>query len=62
MAEHLYQQAMRAHHRLGDPDAIRDLLRQLARNLDTVGGEPSEETLELADSLRRGLSRRQTEP
>jgi DNA-binding SARP family transcriptional activator len=57
MAEHVYQQAMRAHHRLGDPDAIRDLLRQLARNLDTVGGEPSEETLQLADALRRDLGR-----
>jgi DNA-binding SARP family transcriptional activator len=57
MAEHLYQQAMRAHHRLGDPDTIRDLLRQLARNLDTVGGEPSEETMKLADTLRRDLNR-----
>jgi DNA-binding SARP family transcriptional activator len=60
MAEHVYQQAMRAQHRLGDADAIRGLLRQLARNLDTVGGEPSEETLELAGSLRRDLNRHQS--
>jgi two-component SAPR family response regulator len=57
MAEHLYQQAMRAHHRLGDPHAIRDLLRQLARNLDQVDGEPSEQTIALADTLRRDLTR-----
>jgi DNA-binding SARP family transcriptional activator len=57
MAEHVYQQAMRAQHRLGDPQAIRDLLRQLAHHLDQVGGEPSEQTIELADTLRRDLNR-----
>jgi hypothetical protein len=60
MAEHVYQQAMRAHHCLGDAEAIRGLLRQLARNLDTVGGEPSEETLKLADALKRDLGRSQS--
>jgi two-component SAPR family response regulator len=54
-SESLYQQAMRAHHRPGDPDTIRDLLRQLARNLDTIDAEPSDETLQLAATLRHDL-------
>jgi DNA-binding SARP family transcriptional activator len=58
LAEPVFQEAMRAHHRIGDPEAIRELLRQLSRNLDQVGAEPSDETLELAASLRSDLQRR----
>jgi DNA-binding SARP family transcriptional activator len=58
LAEPVYQQAMRAYHRIGDPEAIRELLRQLSRNLDQVGAEPSDETLELAASLRSDLQQR----
>jgi hypothetical protein len=47
MAEHVYQQAMRACHRLGDAQAIQTLLRQLARHLDSIGAHPDDNTIEL---------------
>lgn len=50
-AETLYQAAMRAHAALGDPAAIRDLQRQLARSLDEIDTEVSDETTALARSL-----------
>ncbi len=56
--EHLAQQSMRAYHRLGDLDAIRAVLRRLALALDEIGAEPSVETADLADQLRRDLIRR----
>jgi len=51
--EEVAQQAMRAQHRLGDPDAIRSVLRRLALALDEIGAEPSEQTTQLAEQLRR---------
>jgi hypothetical protein len=42
---------VRAHHRLGDADAIRSLLRQLTLALSELDVEPSEVTVELADRL-----------
>jgi DNA-binding SARP family transcriptional activator len=56
MAETVYRQAMQACHRTGDAETIRKLLRQLASQLDTVGGEPADETIELADKLRTELN------
>ncbi|MFI7208071.1 BTAD domain-containing putative transcriptional regulator [Micromonospora aurantiaca (nom. illeg.)] len=57
-AEALYQAAMRAHAALGDAAAIRDLHRQLARSLDEIDTEVSDETTTLARALaaraRRG--------
>jgi DNA-binding SARP family transcriptional activator len=55
MAEAVYRQAMRACHRTGDAATIRALLRHLAGQLDTVGGEPADETIELAEKLRADL-------
>ncbi|WP_305792240.1 BTAD domain-containing putative transcriptional regulator, partial [Micromonospora sp. 15K316] len=61
-AEVLYQQAMRAHARLGKLDTIRALRRTLTRRLAEIDAEPSDDTLTLADRLatelrqpRRGL-------
>ncbi|MEV4813862.1 BTAD domain-containing putative transcriptional regulator [Micromonospora avicenniae] len=61
-AEVLYQQAMRAHARLGNLDTIRALRRTLTRRLAEIDAEPSDDTLALADRLatdlrqpRRGL-------
>jgi nucleoid-associated protein YgaU/DNA-binding SARP family transcriptional activator len=56
--EEVCQQAMRAYARLGDAEAIRSLLRQLALALDDIGAEPSEDTIALADDLRRDLDHR----
>ncbi|WP_406106268.1 BTAD domain-containing putative transcriptional regulator [Micromonospora globbae] len=50
-AEALYQAAMRAHAALGDATAIRDLHRQLARSLDEIDTEISDETTALARAL-----------
>ncbi|MGC4808733.1 BTAD domain-containing putative transcriptional regulator [Micromonospora sp. DT233] len=50
-AEALYQAAMRAHAALGDAPAIRDLHRQLARSLDEIDTEVSDETTALAGAL-----------
>jgi DNA-binding SARP family transcriptional activator len=58
MAEAVYRQAMQACHRIGDAETIRNLLRQLAGQLDTVGGEPAAETIELAEKLRAELNQR----
>jgi DNA-binding SARP family transcriptional activator len=62
MAEHVYQQAMRAHHRLGDPHTIQTLLRQLTRHLDSIGAQPHDHTIELAGQLRHDLTRRAHPP
>jgi DNA-binding SARP family transcriptional activator len=56
--EQVYQQAMRAHHRLGDADAIRSLLRQLTLALGELDVQPGQDTLDLADRLRRDLEAR----
>jgi DNA-binding SARP family transcriptional activator len=56
--EEVCQQAMRAYAHLGDAEAIRSLLRQLALALDGIGVEPSEDTVALADDLRRDLDDR----
>ncbi|MFV2021715.1 BTAD domain-containing putative transcriptional regulator [Micromonospora sp. LOL_023] len=56
-AETLYQAAMRAHAALGDPAAIRDLQRQLARSLDEIDTEASDETTALARALVNRLQR-----
>jgi DNA-binding SARP family transcriptional activator len=50
-AEALYQQAMRAHARLGHLDTIRALRRTLTRRLAEIDAEPSDDTLALADHL-----------
>ncbi|WP_446686803.1 BTAD domain-containing putative transcriptional regulator [Plantactinospora siamensis] len=50
-AEPLYQAAMRAHAALDDAAAIRDLHRQLARHLDEIDAEVSDETTALARRL-----------
>lgn len=55
--EEVCQRAMRAWHRLGDGDAIRALLRRLALALDEIGAEPAQDTIALADQLRRDLQR-----
>jgi DNA-binding SARP family transcriptional activator len=62
MAEAVYRQAMRAHHRIGDSQTIRDLLRRLAHQLDTVGAEPADQTIELAEQLHRDLNQRPGRP
>ncbi len=54
-AEALYQAAMRAHATLGDAAAIRDLHRQLARSLNEVDAEVSDETTALARALANQL-------
>ncbi|GAB3147060.1 hypothetical protein GCM10027290_29760 [Micromonospora sonneratiae] len=56
-AETLYQAAMRAHAKLDDPAAIRDLQRQLARSLDDIDTEVSDETTALARALVNRLQR-----
>jgi DNA-binding SARP family transcriptional activator len=53
--EQVYQQAMRAHHHLGDADTIRSLVRQLTLALSELDVQPSEDTLDLAGRLRRDL-------
>jgi DNA-binding SARP family transcriptional activator/nucleoid-associated protein YgaU len=58
MAEAVYRQAMRACHRTGDAETIRSLLRQLTGQLEAVGGEPADETTELAQKLRAELNQR----
>jgi two-component SAPR family response regulator len=50
-AEHLYQAAMRAHADLDDDAAVRDLQRVLARRLDEIDTEVSDETLTLVGEL-----------
>lgn len=55
--EEVCRRAMRAWHRLGDPDAIRALLRRLALALDEIGAEPSPDSVALAEQLRRDLNR-----
>jgi DNA-binding SARP family transcriptional activator len=62
MAEHVYQQAMRAHHHLGDAHTIQTLLRQLARHLDSIGAQPDDHTIEPAGQLRHDLTRRARPP
>jgi DNA-binding SARP family transcriptional activator len=54
--EHLYQQAMRAYRRLGDPDTVLALLRQLTLALSAVDATPSAETVDLCEQLRREMS------
>ncbi|MET7752703.1 BTAD domain-containing putative transcriptional regulator [Micromonospora sp. NPDC005367] len=54
-AEVLYQQAMRAHARLGNLDTIRALRRTLTRRLAEIDAEPSDDTLALADRLATDL-------
>ncbi|MEV0392139.1 BTAD domain-containing putative transcriptional regulator [Polymorphospora rubra] len=66
-AEPLYQQAMRAHAALGQPDQVHALHQALARRLQEIDAEPSPETTALADQLtanvqHRGVGRRKTEP
>ena len=56
MAEQVYRQAMRACGRIGDAETIRALLRQLAGQLEAVGGEPADETTGLAEKLRAELN------
>lgn len=56
-AETLYQQAMRAHARLGHPDTIRALRRTLTRRLADIDAEPCDDTLALADRLLADLHR-----
>jgi DNA-binding SARP family transcriptional activator len=55
MAEPIYRQAMHAWHRLGQPEPIQDLLRQLIRHLEDIEAEPDDETLALAARLRHDL-------
>jgi DNA-binding SARP family transcriptional activator len=50
-AEAAYQQAMRAHAALGQPDAIRALRRTLTRRLEEIDAEPNDDTLILANHL-----------
>ncbi|RKN46158.1 BTAD domain-containing putative transcriptional regulator [Micromonospora endolithica] len=61
-AETLYQQAMRAHARLGHLDTIRALRRTLTRRLTEIDTEPSEDTLALADRLITDLRRPRQNP
>ncbi|MDG4795013.1 BTAD domain-containing putative transcriptional regulator [Micromonospora sp. WMMD1082] len=56
-AEPLYQAAMRVHAALGDATAIRDLHRQLARALDGIDTEVSDDTTSIARSLVNQLGR-----
>jgi DNA-binding SARP family transcriptional activator len=57
--EHVHRQAMHAHYRLGDPEAIRSLLRQLTLALAELDLQPSVQTADLADRLRHDLEQRQ---
>ncbi|WP_416901342.1 BTAD domain-containing putative transcriptional regulator [Micromonospora echinospora] len=63
-AEALYQAAMHAHAALGDPAAIRDLHRQLARALDEIDTDVSDDTATLVAALVNQLQprRRSAEP
>ncbi|WKU03405.1 BTAD domain-containing putative transcriptional regulator [Micromonospora sp. HUAS LYJ1] len=53
--EQLYQQAMRAHAALGDPDAIRALRSTLTHRLSEIDAEPSDDTLDLVHCLIDGI-------
>ncbi|MCP3785266.1 LysM peptidoglycan-binding domain-containing protein [Micromonospora sp. A3M-1-15] len=55
--ETLYQAAMRARADLGDVEGIRMLRRTLARRLNDIDAEPSDDTLALADRLIADLRR-----
>ncbi|MFG3329618.1 BTAD domain-containing putative transcriptional regulator [Micromonospora chersina] len=55
--EALYQAAMRARADLGDVEGIRMLRRTLARRLNDIDAEPSDDTLALADRLIADLRR-----
>jgi DNA-binding SARP family transcriptional activator len=55
--EALYQAAMRARADLGDAEGIRMLRRTLARRLNDIDAEPSDDTLALADRLIADLHR-----
>ncbi|MGY0007553.1 AfsR/SARP family transcriptional regulator, partial [Micromonospora sp. I033] len=55
--EDLYQAAMRSRADLGDVEGIRMLRRTLARRLNDIDAEPSDETLALADRLIADLRR-----
>jgi DNA-binding SARP family transcriptional activator len=57
-AEHLYQAAMRAHHRLGHLAAIRDLRRAAVNAAADLDAEPDDDTLALADQLVIDLQNR----
>lgn len=46
---------MRAHARLGDAEAVRSLLRRLTLAFADINAEPAEDTIALADQLRRDL-------
>jgi DNA-binding SARP family transcriptional activator len=59
-AEAAYQQAMRAHAALGQPDAVRSLRRTLTRRLEEIDAVPSDETTTLADRLLADLRRADT--
>ncbi|MFI7492946.1 BTAD domain-containing putative transcriptional regulator [Micromonospora echinaurantiaca] len=56
-AEPLYQAAMRAHAALGDAAAIRDVHRQLARSLDEIDTEVTDDTTALAAALINQVQR-----
>ncbi|MEU4595095.1 BTAD domain-containing putative transcriptional regulator [Micromonospora aurantiaca (nom. illeg.)] len=56
-AEALYQQAMRAHAAMGHLEQIRTLRRTLARRLDEIDAEPSDDTIKLADRLIAALQK-----
>jgi DNA-binding SARP family transcriptional activator len=49
--EHLYRAAMRAHHRLGHLEAIRDLRRAVTTAAADLDAEPGDDTIALADQL-----------
>ncbi|MEU1605532.1 BTAD domain-containing putative transcriptional regulator [Micromonospora matsumotoense] len=53
--EQLYQQAMRAHAALGDPDAIRALRSTLTHRLSEIDAEPTDDTLDLVHHLIDGI-------
>ncbi|MEG3635533.1 BTAD domain-containing putative transcriptional regulator [Micromonospora palythoicola] len=57
--EALYQAAMRVHAALGDPTAIRDLHRQLARALNDIDTTVSDDTTAIARTLTSQLDRNQ---
>ncbi|WP_245828532.1 BTAD domain-containing putative transcriptional regulator [Micromonospora avicenniae] len=61
-AEVLYQQAMRAHARLGNLDTIRALRRTLTRRLAEIDAEVSDDTLALADRLATDLRQPRRSP
>jgi DNA-binding SARP family transcriptional activator len=57
-AEHLYQAAIRAHHRLGHVGAIRDLRRAAIAAAADLDAEPGDDTIALADELVADLQTR----